>query len=92
MSELPPCNQKVFREGTLVGTYGDCIPEVMEMACKEASKITGQLTDWNFHGGHAVVKTLGDSEIVHELLETILLRGSPMGCLRVDDERILALR
>ena len=87
MNDLLPCDNKVFRRGTVVSIYGNCIPSVMEMACREVTRITGHKTDWNFDSGRAVVRTLGDPKKVHEFLEEILVAGVPPGCLRINDER-----
>ena len=56
----PPCDPRVFRDGTTVfigHTIGSC---AMEAWVKKIAATSGQSVDWAWMGGRAVVRALGD--------------------------------
>lgn len=58
------CDSRVFADGKIIALLGSVHSEVMEAWCRRIAQESGQKVDWSFSGGRAVVKALGDLEMV----------------------------
>jgi hypothetical protein len=68
----PPCNKKVYNNGTPVFVTHTIPSNAMEKWVKKVAERSGQPVDWHFFGGRAVVKALGDLDKVIEAIEFLL--------------------
>lgn len=67
----PPCNDKVFENGTVVLITSTIPSNAMEGWVKQVAERSGQPVDWHFFGGRAVVKALGDIAKVQRAMEEL---------------------
>ena len=74
MSNLPPCDPRVFNDGTCIAVMADLKPAEYEEMCSDLTEL-GFHTDWNFMGGRAVIRTLGDPDAAQQELKTIFKAG-----------------
>jgi len=61
MNDFPPCDPEILKNGKCIAIMADMEPEDYEEMCISLSG-KGYPTDWNFMGGRAVIRTLGNPE------------------------------
>lgn len=64
MANAGECNKEVFENGETVAIMAGKGALEIESYVKSISEKTGQRMDWHYSGGRAVVKVLGDVDIV----------------------------
>ena len=65
--KLPPCNQSIFKDGSLVAVLTGSSASIEEAVIR-ASESCGFNIDWHRSMGRAVVKTLGDPSVARSSL------------------------
>jgi hypothetical protein len=68
----PPCNPKVFAEGTCVFVTHTIGPNALEAWVQQIARKSGQLVDWHYFGGRAKILALGNLAKVHQAIEELM--------------------
>ena len=83
---LPPCDDNVFRNGSVVAVLGDYPKERVEWFCQETARRTGEAVDWHYAAGRAQVLTTGKPREVEAVFRDVMEGVAPEGCLLAKDE------
>ncbi len=67
----PPCDKEILENGTVVLLAHSIPSNAMESKVKEIAELSEQRVDWNFVGGHAVVKALGNLDKVYQAISKL---------------------
>lgn len=63
------CDDRVYRHGEVVDVIGDHPgSERIDAWVREIRNVSGQKVDWHFFGGRAVIKAIGDLELVRNAM------------------------
>ena len=84
MSNLPPCDSKIYKTGIPIACVanmsGRMGAEDIEKVVKKAAKISGQKIDWHYVGGRGNVLCLGDISAAKEALRSMELGNDILVC------------
>lgn len=69
---LDQCDKNIFQNGTVVMVTHTIPPKELEIWVRKIAEESNQPVDWHYVGGRAIIKAIGNIDVVYEVIQKLL--------------------